>query len=177
MATERTIDLSLFELLDAVASLLKIDTSEEDENTARQKAVLRLHKIEDCIETFIESFLLQFFTYGYGLEIDGLNSSSLEEIEKYFKVRKLFSEYPEAMIQVFKEAIEIKEDLEVAVYLTPPKEGDIIRAYKKFIPRMLKCFKKEGRKIENFLKVVAEIDRIFKQIGYEEDSAPKQAEL
>lgn len=169
MTTETTIECSLFDLLDEVGSLLKTDPPEE-------KRVLTMHKIENNLETFIENFLLQFFRNGYGIDIEGVNKSSLDQIKRHFTLR-FWHASPRFMIQIFEEAVNALEDIEVAVYLNPPKEEDLVNAYRIFIPRMLNTFKKEGEKIQNFGKVSIRIDSTLQIMSINPSDSTRQMAL
>lgn len=178
MPIEKTIEPHLFDLLDEVACLLSnssLDEEDEDDEDLRiQKEILRIHKIENRLEDFIENFLLQFFRNSYGLNIDGVNYSSLTKIKRHFRLR--FWSSPKEMVKIFEKAIEVKEDIAVAVYLSPPREKDLVDAYNKFTREMLNAFKKEGREIENYNNVVIRINRTLELMSEEEDPT-KQTKL
>lgn len=158
MANE--IEISLFETLDEVSKLLEENEIEEEE------FVLKMHKVEDNLETFIENFFLQFFYYGFELEIEGITEEAISTIESHFKNSR---DSPKNIIASFNEAVEILSDIETAVYLDPPRDGDLYDAYMVFLPKLFESFKKDEpvlrERIGNFGQINLRMEGILKRIG------------
>ena len=161
MANE--IEISLFDTLDEVSKLLEINENEEE----NEELVLRMHNIETNLETFIENFFLQFFNYGFELEIEGITEEDLSQIENHFSDSKKDS--PKNMIASFKEAMEILEDIEIAIYLDPPRNEDLYEAYMIFLPKLFESFKKDEpvliERIKNCGKIRIRMEGILTKIG------------
>jgi len=161
MANE--IEISLFDTLDEVAKLLEVNENEEED----EEFVLRMHKIETNLETFIENFFLQFFNYGFELEIGGITEEDLSQIEDHFPDSKKDS--PKNMIASFKEAMDILVDIETAIYLDPPRDDDLCDAYMIFLPELFENFRKDEpvlrERIENYGTIRIRMESTLKKIG------------
>ena len=155
------IEISLFETLDEVSKLLEDNETEEEE-----EFVLRMHKVVSNLKTFIENFFLQFFNYGFELEIEGITEEDLSIIEECFSDSK---DSPKNMIASFKEAMEVLGDIGTAVYLDPPIDEDIYQAYMIFLPKLFASFKKDEHvlteRIENYGRIKVRMDGILSKIG------------
>jgi len=133
-----TIEISLFALLDEVSELLEnIDKLEEPE-----QRTLNFHKIQDNIESFVDNFFLQLFKNGFGLDLDGINVETLSKIEEHFSGHSE-KETPINIIDSFGDVADMLEDIEDAVYMDPPIEGDLYDAYLNFLPVLFDDFKKD----------------------------------
>lgn len=147
MKTEKTIEPSLFDLLEDIAVLLGPDSPEKNQT-------LKMHEVGTKLRTFLTNFLLQFFKNGYGLDVKGITDTDLKIIKKHFRFK--FSS-PKNMIKTFERTINIIDNIFDAVYHDPPKEKDIIMVYEEWIPKVLKRFRDEGKEIQNFQQVVNRI--------------------
>jgi hypothetical protein len=162
MANE--IEISLFKLLDEVSEILKASENVEDDD----ERVLIFHKIENNLETFLENFFLQLFNNGFELEIEGITEEALSEVESHFSDFKK-TEIPQSVIDSFAEAIEILIDIETAVYLDPPRHGDLYEAYLTFLPELFESYRKDEavlrNRIENYGAINTRMEGILAVIG------------
>jgi len=156
------IEISLFDTLDKVSDLLADRKIEEDE----EKLVLKMHEVETNLETFIGNFFLQLFNYGFGLEIEGVTEEDCSYVKSHLSDSK---DSPENIIASFEEAIEIMEAIETAVYLDPPRDGDLYDAYMSFLPKLFESFKKDEsvlrQRIDNYGRVRVRMEGILVRIG------------
>ena len=162
MANE--IEISLFKLLDEGSQMLKANINVEDDD----ERVLNFHKIENNIEAFIENFFLQLFYNGFELEIEGITEEALSQIESHFSDFKK-TEIPQSVIDSFEDAVEILIDIETAVYLDPPRHGDLYEAYLTFLPELFESYRKDEavlrNRIENYGAITVRMDGILTVIG------------
>lgn len=156
------IEISLFGNLDEVATLIGADEEVKDE-----ELVLKLHKIETKLESFLENFYLQFFNNAFKLDIDGMNEETFSRVEKHFSEHK--NDSPRNTIGTFKDLIKVLEDIEKAVYSDPPDEDDIENAYLVSLPKLFDSFQKDedmlkGR-IGNYGAIKVRMEGILVRIG------------
>lgn len=160
------IEISLFETLDEVSKLLEEKEIEEDE----EESVLRMHKVVNRLETFIENFFLQFFYYGFELEIGGVTEEDLSKIKSHFSDSR---DSPKNMISSYEEAIEELGRIGTAIYLDPPVDEYIYEAYIGFLPKLFKSFQKDEHvlkeRIENCGKIKVRMEGILTKIGILKD--------
>jgi hypothetical protein len=156
------IEISLFGNLDEVGEIIGADEEVKDE-----ELVLKLHKIETKLESFLENFYLQFFNNAFKLDIDGMNEETFSGVERHFSEHK--DDSPRNTIGTFKDLIEVLKDIEKAVYSDPPDEDDIKNAYLVALPKLFDSFKKDedvlkGR-IANYGAIKVRMEGILVRIG------------
>jgi len=146
----------MFDLLDEIPSLEK---KMNDLKLRRAERVLNAHKLEYCLIEFIENFFLQLFGNGYGIKIDGVNTSSFDLIKK-----KMDTNTNKKMIDIFERAITSKRKLQIAVYSSPPRRAILMEAYRNFIPEILLTFKEDGKQMQGYDQLVERIDKVLQTI-------------
>lgn len=161
---DNEIEVKLFELLEKASDLLdsvkNVDDDEEEELT------MIFHDVENNLEMFIENFFFQLFNNGFELEIEGFTDEDFSTIKDHFSHSK--NSIPKNIIDCFEIATDTLLDIETAVYLDPPRDGDLYEAYLDFLPKLFKSFKKDEtvlrKHIGNYAKIAVRMEGILARI-------------
>jgi len=156
MNSNRKIELGLFDLLKDIGPLMERTASQNKD----AKSSLTILDIRDKLTVFCKNFLIQFFYVGYGYLIDGINTTTMKKIEKFFSFNL---DKPPKMIDMVSKYIKIHTDIMADPYTREIRISK--KLYCSFLPELFGTFQKEAKEvIYNFEEVTEKIMRTMTDI-------------
>lgn len=148
---------NLFSFLDEIPSLIE---AIKNEDTRKAEKVLKINRLETCLVEFIHNFLIQVFNKGYKIQVDGVNPIAFDKIQ-----RELGSKSRDnPMVSIFEKTMYLTDNMERAVYSSPPREDVLENVYLNFVPEMFRSFTIIGKEMTGYAQIVKRIEIVLETI-------------
>jgi hypothetical protein len=162
------IETGLFtKLAEAESQLAKIASRKDDPDSWNsEQNELDINGARDNLLTFTKNFLIQFFHYGYGVELTGMNPKSVAELKESLaslKQAQLQGAMGQATVFPMRTLAALNELLQSqrAIMADPYAEevDDILHLYFQSLGQIFDAFETEGEMtIANYSDIMAGID-------------------